>query len=120
VLAYLRREELRAQGKSEAEIKKDIAKGYEDGRFKVPGPGFLYMMSNENYVYNSESKKSGFVSPHLMFYAPYKTAKDVGYESVSPTMVPYLTGSGVGPESLLVVAAEKPSQGDSTGDSHKH
>jgi hypothetical protein len=120
MLAYLRREELRAQGKSEAEIKDDVAKGYEDGRFKAPGPGFLYMMSSENYVYNSESKKSGFVPPHLMFYAPYKTAKDVGYESVSPTMVPYLTGSGVGPESLLVVAAEKPSQGTSSGDSHKH
>jgi hypothetical protein len=39
-------------------------------------------MSNENYLYNSESKKSAFVPPHLMFYAPYKTAKDVGYESV--------------------------------------
>jgi hypothetical protein len=120
MVAYLRREELRAEGKSEAEIKDDIAKGYKDGRFKVPGPGFLYMMSNENYVYNSESKKSGFVPPHLMFYAPYKTAKDVGYESVSPIMVPYLTGSGVGPESLLVVAADKPSQDGSSGDSHKH
>ena len=120
MLAYLRREELRAEGKSEVEIKDDIAKGYKDGRFKVPGPGFLYMMSNENYVYNSESKKSGFVPPHLMFYAPHKTAKDVGYESVSPIMVPYLTGSGVGPESMLVVAADKPSQDGSSGDSHKH
>jgi hypothetical protein len=120
MLAYLRREELRAEGKSEAQIKDDIAKGYKDGRFKVPGPGFLYMMSDENYVYNSESKKSGFVPPHLMFYAPYKTAKDVGYEAVSPTMVPYLTGSGVGPESLLVVVAGKPSQDGSSGDSHKH
>jgi hypothetical protein len=120
MVAYLRREELRAEGKSEAQIKADIAKGYEDGRFRVPGPGFLYMMSNENYVYNSESKKSGFAPPHLMFYAPYKTAKDVGYESVTPTMVPYLTGSGVGPESLLVVAADKPSQDGASGDSHKH
>ena len=120
MIAYLRREELRAEGKSEEEIKEDIANGYTDGRFKVPGPGFLYMMSNENYVYNSESKKSGFVPPHLMFYAPYKTAKDVGYESVSPIMVPYLTGSGVGPESLLVVAADKPPRDGSSGDSHKH
>src|ERR1700679_1305685 len=120
MLAYLRREELRAEGKSEEEIKDDIAKGYKDGRFKVPGPGFLYMMSNENYIYDSDSKKSGFVPPHLMFYAPYKTAKDVGYESVSPTMVPYLTGNGVGPESLLVVAAKKPPQHSSSGDSHKH
>jgi hypothetical protein len=120
MVAYLRREELRAQGKSEEQIKDDIAKGYKDGRFKVPGPGFLYMMSSDNYVYNTESKESGFVPPHLMFYAPYKTAKDVGYESVSPAMVPYLTGSGVGPESLLVVVAEKPSQDSFSGDSHKH
>jgi len=120
MVAYLRREELRAEGKSEEEVKEDIAQGYEDGRFKVPGPGFLYMMSNENFVYNNVSGKSGFVAPHLMFYAPNKTANDVGYDSVSPTMVPYLTGSGIGPESLLVVAAEKPSQGDSAGESHKH
>ena len=118
--ADLRREELRAEGKSEEEVKEDIAQGYKDGRFKVPGPGFLYMMSNENFVYNNVSGKSGFVAPHLMFYAPNKTANDVGYDSVSPTMVPYLTGSGIGPESLLVVAAEKPSQGDSAGESHRH
>ena len=118
MLTYLRREELRAQGKSEAEIKDDVAKGYEDGRFKVPGPGFLYMMSSENYVYDSNSKQSGFVPPHLMFYAPYKTAKDLGYESISPTMVPYLTYPG--PEGLIVVAAEKPHQDSSSGDSHKH
>jgi len=43
-----------------------------------------------------------------MFYAPNKTAQDVGYESVSPTMVPFLTtGSGIGAESLLVVPREK-------------
>jgi hypothetical protein len=37
----------------------------KDGRFKVPGSGFLYMMSTENYVYDSESKESGFVPPAL-------------------------------------------------------
>src|SRR6202167_5780587 len=85
MVAYLRREKLRAEGKSEAEIRDDIAKGYKDGRFKVPGPGFLYMMSNENYFYDSYAKQWGAVPPHLMFYAPYKTAKDLGYESISPT-----------------------------------
>ncbi|HEX8818271.1 MAG TPA: hypothetical protein VF753_22465 [Terriglobales bacterium] len=119
MLTYLRREELRAQGKSEPEIKDDIAQGFKDGRFKVPGPGFLYMMSNENYVYNSESKQSGFVPPHLMFYAPNKTAKDVGYDAVHSGMVPYLTGSG--PEGLLVVAADKPGEKNSSSDDgHKH
>jgi len=119
MVAYLRREELRAAGKSEDEIKDDIAKGYKDGRLKVPGPGFLYMMSSENYVYDSESQKSRFVPPHLMFYAPYLTAKDLGYDSISPTMVPYLTVPGE-PEALIVVGVQNSSQGSSSGDSHNH
>jgi hypothetical protein len=116
---YLRREELRAEGKSEAEVKDDIAKGYKDGRFKVPGPGFLYMMSNENHVYDPNAKESGYVPPHLMFYAPYMTAKDLGYESISPTMVPYLVLPG-GPEALIVLAAPRQTQDSSSGDAHKH
>jgi hypothetical protein len=119
LLTYLRREELRAQGKSEAELKDDIEKGFRDGRFKVPGPGFLYMMSNENYVYDSQSRKSGFVPPHLMFYAPFKTAKDVGYESISPTMVPYLTGAGKA-DALIVIEVKGTPKDSSAGDSHKH
>jgi hypothetical protein len=118
VHTYLRREELRAQGKSEAEIKDDIANGYKEGRFKTPGPGFLYMMSSENYLYDDNSKQSGWVPPHLMFYAPYKTAKDVGYESISPTMVPYLTQPGQ-PETLLIIAPAG-TVSLSSGDSHKH
>lgn len=118
VLVFLRKEELRAQGKSEAEIKHEIADGYKEGRFKAPGPGFLYMMSSENFVYDPDAKKSGIAPPHLMFYAPYMTAKDMGYESVSPTMTPYLVLPGE-PDAMLVVASRKPQQ-DSSGDSHKH
>jgi hypothetical protein len=118
MLAAMHREELRAQGKSEAEIEDEIAKGYKDGRFKAPGPGFLYMMSSENYFYIAHAKQWSTVPPHVMFYAPNKTVKDVGYESISPTMVPYLTG--VGPEGLLVVMAKKPPQDSSPADSHKH
>jgi hypothetical protein len=119
MLGYIHREELRAQGKSEADIKDDIIKGYKDGRFKAPGPGFLYMMSTENYFYDDDAKKWGIVPPHLMFYAPYTTAKDLGYESISPTMVPYLVLPG-GPEALLVVSVRRPPQDNSSSDSHKH
>ena len=118
MVTAMHREELRAQGKSDAEIEDDIAKGYKEGRYKAPGPGFLYMLSNENYFYRSGAKQWGAVPPHVMFYAPYKTAKDAGYESMSPTMVPFMTGDG--PETLMVVSAEKPPDGDSSGDSHKH
>ena len=118
MVTAMRSEELRAQGKSEAEIKEDIAKGYKNGRYKAPGPGFLYMMSNENYFYSSGAKRWSTVPPHVMFYAPYKTAKDAGYESTSPTMVPSVTGDG--PETLMVVFAKKPSEDRSSGNSHKH
>ena len=118
MLAAMHREELRAQGKSEAEIKDDIAKGYKEGRYKAPGPGFLYMLSNENYFYRSGAKQWPTALPHVMFYAPNKTAKDAGYESISPTMVPFMTGDG--PETLMVVGAEKPAPDRSSGDSHRH
>jgi hypothetical protein len=118
MVTAMRREELRAQGKSKEEIEDDIAKGYKDGRYKVPGPGFLYMLSDENYFYDSDAKEWGTVPSHLMFYAPYKTEKDAGYESKSPTMVPHITGNG--PETLIVVFAKKPPQDSSSDDSHKH
>jgi len=118
MVTAMHREELRAQGKSDAEIEDDIAKEYKEGRYKAPGPGFLYMMSSENYFYDSDTKQWGVVPPHLMFYAPNKTAKDAGYESRSPTMVPHMTGDG--PETLMIVLAKKPPEDSSSGDSHKH
>ena len=103
LLVDLRKEELRAKGTPEQEINSDIANGYKDGRFKAPSkPGFLYMMSKENYVYDAQSKESGAFPRHLMFYAPYMTPKDLGYDSVSPTMVPYLVNPGE-PDAMLVV-----------------
>src|ERR1700685_2271341 len=36
LLVYLHSEELRSSGKSEADIKKDVADGYKDGRYKYP------------------------------------------------------------------------------------
>jgi hypothetical protein len=118
MVTAMRGGELRARGKSDTEIKDDIARGYEDGRYKAPGPGFLYMMLNENYFYDSEAKQWGAVPAHVMFYAPNKAVKDAGYESKSPTMVPYLTGDGR--EALVVLMAKKPPQASSSGDSHKH
>jgi hypothetical protein len=103
LLVLLFTEEMRAQGKSEEQIKADIATGYKEGRFKAPSkPGVCYMLSSENYLYNPETKKSGPFPGHLMFYAPYMTAKDFGYSAVSNTMQPYLVEPGK-PNAMLVV-----------------
>jgi hypothetical protein len=121
LLVKMREEELRAKGKSEAEIKADIANGYKEGRFQAPGkPGFVYMLSSENYIRDPETGKSGAFPGHLMFYAPYMTAKDLGYESVSGAMMPYLSLPGEPDAMMIVIPAPSEVEDRSDGDSHKH
>lgn len=117
MLVTLREEELRASGKSSDEIKADIASGYKDGRFKAPGHGFLYMMSSENHVWDPRTGERGTVGPHVMFYVPYMTPKDFGYDTVTDNMVPFLVQPGE-PDAMLVVMAKKPAQA-AAGDSKK-
>jgi hypothetical protein len=82
LIIRLREEELRSNGRSEAEIKADIAKGYKEGRFNDPSkPGFLYMMSSENRLGPTPEHGTASFPPHLMFYAPYMTTKDIGFDS---------------------------------------
>jgi hypothetical protein len=120
LLVTLRQEELRAEGKSEAEVKADIANGYKAGRYQAPDkPGFVYMLSSENYIRNPETGKSGPFPGHLMFYAPYMTAKDLGYESVKGSMMPYLSLPGQ-PDAMMIVIPASDEQDSSNGNSHKH
>jgi hypothetical protein len=80
--------ELRAKGTSEAEIKKDVANGYKDGRFKAPSkPGVEYMLSSDNRLGPTPDNKTVHFPPHFMFYAPYTTGKDLGYASDAPFLV---------------------------------
>ena len=88
LLADLYREELRAKGTAEDDIKADIENGYKDGRFKAPRkPGVRYMLSIDNRLGPTPDGKTAHVPPHLMFYAPYMTGKDLGYDSVAPFLV---------------------------------
>jgi hypothetical protein len=72
-------EELRAKGKSEEEINAAIQDGYKTGKFHAPQkPGIVYMMSNSGYLYIAQNNQMVHIPPHLMFYAPYATDKDIG------------------------------------------
>jgi hypothetical protein len=113
LIRRMRMEELRANGKSEAEIKADIANGYKEGRFKDPSkPGFLYMMSSENRLGNSGT--SSF-PPHLMFYAPGMTTKDMGFDS--PPQLEYLgmTHPGASDNLIIVVPTASTPPASPTG-----
>ena len=102
---YLHGEELRTNGRSEAEIKTDIGSGYKEGRYQYPSkPGFLYMMSRQNRVSAIPEHGTGIFPPHLMFYAPNMTTKDIGLDAQSLEKLDYLgmTHPGAG-DNLIVV-----------------
>jgi hypothetical protein len=80
--------ELRAKGTSEADIKKEVANGYKDGRFKAPSkPGVEYMLSSDNRLGPTPDHGTVHFPPHFMFYAPYLTGKDLGYATEAPFLV---------------------------------
>jgi hypothetical protein len=72
-------EDQRAKGKSEDEITAALAEGYKSGKFRAPGkPGIVYMMSDQGFLLIPTANKLVPFPPHLMFYAPYATDKDIG------------------------------------------
>lgn len=92
-------EQRRAEGAQDAVIDRELESAYRDGRFVAPRkPGIVYMLSPHNYVFDPDQKTVVHVSGHLMFYAPYATAKDVG----SGTGAPYIVAPGT-PHALMIV-----------------
>jgi hypothetical protein len=103
---YLHGEELRTNGKSEAEIKADMTSAYKEGRYRYPSkPGFLYMMSSENRLSAITDQSTGIFPPHLMFYAPNMTTQDIGLDTQSLAKSDYLgmTHPGAGDNLIVVV-----------------
>jgi len=97
VLLYVEQE--RAAGTDEARIKSAVAEGYKSGRFIAPRkPGIAYMLSDYNYLPDRDAKKAVHFPGHLMFYAPYATAKNVGEGPGAPFLA--LPGS---PSNMMVV-----------------
>jgi hypothetical protein len=77
----LRIGELRAAGKTEAEVKADIAEGWRTGRYRAPKPGGIsYMLSTEGYTWNAARQRKDRIPPHVMVYAPYLRNTDLGID----------------------------------------
>ena len=115
---YLHAEELRTSGKSEAEIKADIASGYKEGRYQYPSkPGFLYMMSSQNRLSAIPENGTGIFPPHLMFYAPNMTAKDIGFDAQGLAKSDYLgmTHPGAGDNLIVVIPLASKSPAETAG-----
>ena len=94
-------EEQRAKGKSEEQIKAELDEGYKRGQFKAPAkPGIVYMMSDAGMLLVGGNKLV-HIPPHLMFYAPYATDKDLGSPPAAANM-PHLIRAGQ-PDAYIIV-----------------
>jgi hypothetical protein len=102
LLTRIYAEEQRAKGKNEDEIKAGIEQGYKTGKFKAPGkPGIVYMMSEHVYLFFPGVADLVHGPPHLMFYAPYATEKDIGSPPAAAGM-PRLIRAGQ-PDAYIIV-----------------
>ena len=100
LLARLFVEEERGKGKSEDQIKAELDDGYRSGRFKAPAkPGIVYMLSDSVYI--AVNNQIVHAPPHLMFYAPYGTEKDIGSPPRAAGM-PILIRAGQ-PDAYIIV-----------------
>jgi hypothetical protein len=104
-------EEERGKGKSEGEITAAIDAGYKSGKYRSPQkPGIVYMMSDVGVLYIVDSNSMVHIPPHLMFYLPYGTDKDIGSPPPARNM-PHLIRAGKPDAVIIVVPA---------GDQAKH
>jgi hypothetical protein len=101
-------EEERAKGKSEEQIHAEIDDGYKSGKFLAPRkPGIVYMMSSAGFLYIAEKNQLVPLPPHLMFYAPYATDKDIGSPPATAEM-PHLIRAGQPDAYIIVIPGKHP------------
>jgi hypothetical protein len=94
---------LRAKGTPEPEIRKAVKAAFAAGGFAAPArPGVIYMLSPHNVVTIDEEKGiAAPFQPHLMFYAPNLTSRDLGSDG-APTSPLFVVDEKT-PHALMIV-----------------
>lgn len=100
--------ELRAQGKTAAEIRSVVTEAIAKGVFPAPEhPGVIYMLSTQNLVPNSKGTIGAF-PPHVMFYGTRLKNADLGVDGAdlgpdgNPRGPTFVAGDG-SPYALVIV-----------------
>lgn len=94
---------LRAKGTPEPEIREAVKAAFATGGFSAPTrPGVIYMLSPHNVVTIDEENGIAVpFQPHLMFYAPNLTSRDLGSDG-APTSPLFVVDEKT-PHALMIV-----------------
>ncbi len=102
------------EGMSQAEIRKRLQEGFASGRFLSPRrPGIAYMLSDRNRFFGGDGRLHAF-PPHVMFYAPNLTNKDIGSIGGSDGL-PFIAYQGPQGYMLMLVPQKKPTASHHSG-----
>jgi hypothetical protein len=106
---------LRAKGRTEDEVQRDVAAAYASGKLRMPAkPAMAYMMSPKQVLFSSpkaEGVRVGAWSPHLMLMTPGLTPEQLGLSETSAVDVIQIHREGDG-HAELVVKVPKWSNGE--------
>ena len=76
---FIRKIELYAQGKSDADVERDFSERLARGEARLPSrPAVTYMMSEVQELVNGQGAAVGPWQPHLMIYYPRLTGEQTG------------------------------------------
>lgn len=93
-------------------IRSNIASAFQSGKLESPArPGVAYMLSEYNRPWNPNANRLGWFPPHIMFYAPHLTQKDVGFSPStwnSHIQLPFVAYEG--PQGFMIVRTERVSR----------
>ncbi len=90
---------LRLKGATDDEVERQLALGFEQGRYRPPSrPGIAYMLSPATYMF--EKGRLTRTPPHTMFYSPFLTNADIGGAMGKTAFV-----DRPGPHGMIIVLA---------------
>ena len=94
---------LRAGGMTPAALKTEIERRYRSGSYTIPAKaGLSYMLGPIMRTWDDDGKVRTMSGPHVMFYAPNVTNKDIGAVPESPAIHPFVVQEGVPEQSYIV------------------
>ncbi|GGY76614.1 hypothetical protein GCM10011613_21380 [Cellvibrio zantedeschiae] len=115
VPVMLRVGELIAQGKSAADIKKDVDSGFDSKRFRSPQKaGIAYMLKGDVVFDEKLQQISKTLFPgHYMFYAPGVSNKDLGVDqkAINPSLPFVYDGYSGGARTAYIIVHASESTG---------